>query len=144
MAKRPSTLNPLPIENRPEPKAAILLVDDNQAFRDAAHCYLNRAGHIVYSARNGNEALTRFLQFQPGLVITDMLMPDKDGIETILELKRLTPTVPIIAISGGGLLPPRMNLHVARRLGAIRVLTKPILLTLLLETVRAVLRETTS
>ena len=106
--------------------ANILLIDDNDSFRTIAQTVLERAGHHVRSAGNGQEGLSLFHQTRPDLVITDLFMPEKDGLETMSDLLREDPRVRIIVISGG--LPKsdcdwlQMSLH----FGAKRALAKPL------------------
>jgi CheY-like chemotaxis protein len=117
----------------------ILLVDDDDNFRRTARCALVRAGYEVQEACNGHQALTLVRQARPDLVITDLIMPEKEGIETIVELRRSDPELPIIAISGGGRLSMEDNLLIAQKLGARSTLTKPFRSVELLEAVESVL-----
>ena len=80
----------------------ILLVDDDEAFRKMLHKTLERAGYEVQDAPNGRAALAAYSQQPSDLIITDLVMPEKEGIETIMELCRLHAGVKIIAMSGGG------------------------------------------
>jgi CheY-like chemotaxis protein len=103
----------------------VLLVDDDQDFRLMLKKLLERNGYEVIDAANGIEALERFRQHQPKVVITDIIMPDMDGIETIIEIRKKYPGTKLIAISGGGRIGPTNYLNAARALGASKVLTKP-------------------
>lgn len=103
---------------------SILIVDDDETVRDLLVLTLGRLGHTVLQAANGNEAMALFRQHRPDMVITDMVMPDRDGIETIMDLRRDGSTVPIIAISGNSLLTG-LYLKTAQQLGALQVLSKP-------------------
>ncbi|MFO1475094.1 MAG: response regulator [Verrucomicrobiota bacterium] len=105
--------------------ALILLVDDNEDFRRAAGLALTKAGHQVQTASNGIEAVRQFTQSPVDLVITDLIMPDQEGLETIQALKRTKPSVRIIAVSGGGRNAPANYLTMAGLLGACRTLPKP-------------------
>jgi len=105
--------------------AHILLVDDDDLFRDMVLAMLERLGHTVLIARNGNEALARFAEERADLVITDLIMPDKEGLQTIRELHQAARDLPIIAMSGGGRNNPEVYLKTARTMGAVAVLTKP-------------------
>src|SRR4051812_35399567 len=105
--------------------ARILLVDDDDLLRNALRLTLGKMGHHVHEARNGNEALRLFAAEPPDLVLTDIIMPEKEGLETILELKRLHPTVKIIAMSGGGRATDIDYLKIARQMGVARTLHKP-------------------
>ncbi len=103
----------------------ILLVDDDDLSRGAVHRMLERAGYAVYSTGNGSEAIIRYKADRTDLVITDLIMPETDGLEIIQELRRVDPTVRILAISGGGRVDAEEYLSVARKFGAIEVLPKP-------------------
>jgi CheY-like chemotaxis protein len=78
----------------------ILVVDDEDAIRGLLKSTLGMAGYIVWEACNGKEASQLLEQFVPDLLITDLLMPEKEGIELIQEVRRSHPKIPIIAISG--------------------------------------------
>jgi len=86
---------------------------------------LKRAGHEVVEAPDGIEGIRLYREKQPQLVITDIVMPKKEGLETILDLRREDPQVKIIAISGGGRIGPESYLDIAEGFGANRILTKP-------------------
>jgi len=117
----------------------ILLVDDDESFRKMLHVTLKRAGYDVVDARDGNEALKSFRAQPPDLVLTDLIMPDKEGLETIMELRAAQPDLKIIAMSGGGRNCPGDYLKVARQMGAAQVLAKPFSNQELLDAVRQVL-----
>ena len=103
----------------------ILLVDDDDPFRTMLHKTLERAGYEVQDAPNGRVALALYLENPGALIITDLVMPEKEGLETILELRRNHPGAKIIAISGGGRMNAKVNLVMAEKLGATRTLAKP-------------------
>jgi DNA-binding response OmpR family regulator len=105
--------------------AKILLVDDNDDFREQSSQLLRLAGYMVTTAVNGNEALRLVQDDVFDLVITDLIMPEKEGIETIVKMRKQIPTLKIIAISGGGLIAPENYLVLARKLGAAQTLAKP-------------------
>lgn len=105
--------------------AQILLVDDNEPLLELTGRVLQRAGHQVSLSTNGRDALNLVQDKTFDLVITDLVMPEKEGIETILELRRKFPALRIIAMSGGGLADPETNLKLARHLGAVHTLAKP-------------------
>jgi CheY-like chemotaxis protein len=119
--------------------ARILLVDDDEQFRKMLHKALERAGYEVQDAQNGDAALEMYRQCPSDLIITDLVMPEKEGIETIVELRRLNPAVKIIAISGGGRMNPATTLAMAQKLGARRTLAKPFAPHELLDTISQVL-----
>jgi CheY-like chemotaxis protein len=86
---------------------------------------LERAGYAVESTRDGGEVIRMYAQQAADLVITDLIMPDKDGLEIIQDLRKLNPKVRILAISGGGRVDANEYLAVARKFGAVEVLSKP-------------------
>jgi CheY-like chemotaxis protein len=104
----------------------ILVVDDHPEFRQATIRLLERGGHTADGAADGAEGLRAFLERPPDLVITDLFMPDTDGLEFIRALGRSRPGTRVIAVSGGGFMEASAILEVARTLGAIRTLTKPV------------------
>ena len=106
--------------------ARILIIDDDDQVRKMLRLSLNAAGFDVVEAQDGKAAMKLFHQ-DPlvDLVITDLIMPQKEGIETIIEFRRDFPKVPIIAISGGGLIDPNDYLVLAEKLGAQITLEKP-------------------
>jgi DNA-binding NtrC family response regulator len=106
--------------------ARILVVDDDDQIRALLRVTLEREGHEVVEAADGNIALTLYHQSPADLVITDIIMPEKEGIEMIMELRRSDPEVKIIAISGGGSMNPVSYLKWASEFGAQRSFTKPI------------------
>ncbi|MBF0549975.1 MAG: response regulator [Deltaproteobacteria bacterium] len=106
--------------------AHILIVDDDTQVRDMLRQMLEREGHQVSEAADGGKAIKCYREFPADLVITDILMPEKDGLETILGLKREFSDVKIIALSGGGQVAPKNYLLMAQKLGAQRILTKPV------------------
>ena len=103
----------------------ILLVDDDDLSRGAVHKMLERSGYDVQSTGIGQEALAWYRREQADLVITDLIMPDTDGLEMIQELRRINPAVRVLAISGGGRVDAEEYLSVARKFGAVEVLPKP-------------------
>ncbi len=123
------------------PMARILVVDDDDGIRRALRTVLERAGYAISEARNGQDAVRLWREEANDLIITDIHMPDKSGIEMILELRALNPNLPIIAVSGSGETKCRELLHDAKLLGAIRTLDKPFRLTELLECVSDVLQS---
>ncbi len=105
--------------------AKILLIDDEPMVRAAVSAALIAAGHDVAQARNGMEGLEIFSQNDFSLVITDIIMDEIEGIETIIELKKKCPDQKIIAISGGGKLGAMTHLDLALKFGAEKILEKP-------------------
>ncbi|MEX0921576.1 MAG: response regulator [Rhodovibrionaceae bacterium] len=121
--------------NAPVAKPACLVVDDDSMVRDVIARTLSAAGYPVRTAGNGNEAVEIFSREPCAIVITDIVMPEKEGIETILELKRRDAAVKILAISGGGRERGKEFLRYASRLGANEVLPKPFRKAELLEVI---------
>jgi len=119
--------------------ARILVIDDEAAIREVLGVMLTREGYDVVEAANGNDGMRRFHENPFDLVITDLIMPEKEGIETILDLRRHYPHVKIIAVSGGGIIPAGDYLAMAQGVGAHRVLEKPFMLTDLLKAVKDLL-----
>ena len=105
--------------------ARILIIDDDRMVRDTLKVILTTAGHKVALATDGKDGLKIFAEFQPNLIITDILMPEKEGVETIQDLRHLAPNLPIIAISGGGRVGNMSFLKVAQQFGADRTFAKP-------------------
>ena len=104
----------------------VLLVDDEDMIRDLFAAVLLDAEYDVTCASNGAEAVDILKDESFDLVITDILMPEKEGVETIMELKKTTPETRIIALSGGGRTKNFMPLRIAARAGADMTLQKPI------------------
>jgi DNA-binding response OmpR family regulator len=105
--------------------ARILLIDDDDDVRAMLRATLTYFGHTVIEARDGKEGLDLFPKANADLLITDIVMPEKEGMEVLMELRKKHPPVKIIAISGGGRQNASDYLHVAKLMGATRVLAKP-------------------
>jgi DNA-binding response OmpR family regulator len=105
--------------------ARILIIDDDHMVRETLRVILTAAGYEVALANDGKEGLNAFARFQPHLIITDILMPEKEGMETIQDLRQQAPDLPIIAISGGGRVGNMSFLKVAQHFGASRTFAKP-------------------
>jgi len=119
--------------------ARILVVDDEELARFTIRDILETAGHEVDEATNGNEAISSQTADPFDLIITDIVMPEKEGVETIIELKRDYPDLKIIAISGGGRTKNVDYLKLADEFGADKILAKPFSEEELLERVDACL-----
>jgi len=104
----------------------ILVVDDDAQVRTMLKLTLEREGYEIIEAGDGTEAVAAYDSEQVDLVITDIVMPEKEGIETIMELRSTNPAVRIIAISGGGRINPDDYLKWARRFGVEHTFTKPV------------------
>lgn len=103
----------------------ILVIDDEAPVRRILRQMLERAGYEVVEAPDGAKGLRLYHQDPVDLIITDILMPEKEGIETIMALCKTAPRVKIIAISGGGRMNKKDLLSTAKALGAARTLAKP-------------------
>ena len=99
------------------------------------------SGYEIIEAGDGQKGLELYRKHRPDLVITDLVMPEKEGLETIVELKREFPGVKIIAISGGGRKVPGAYLQIAKKLGAERTFTKPIDRLEMIQAVRELLKQ---
>ncbi|MGH7510981.1 MAG: response regulator [Gemmatimonadales bacterium] len=117
----------------------IMVVDDDPSIRRALQILLIKAGYRVMQARDGLEALHLWRRHGADLVITDLHMPEKNGIETILELLTHSPGVRIIAMSGGGQTRRLDLLSNATMLGAVLTIEKPFTLTEMLTLVKRAL-----
>ncbi len=121
--------------------ATILVIDDDPQVCDVLQQVLVQEGHHVYSAFNGVEGIIQYRAHRPDLVFVDILMPEKEGLETILDLRREFPNVVTIAMSGGSERAKINLLDMARRLGAQHTLIKPFSLDTVRELVHAALAE---
>ncbi|MBI1773824.1 MAG: response regulator [Proteobacteria bacterium] len=120
--------------------ASILLIDDDADVRISVQKVLESAGHVVRAVADGSYGIHSFRQRRPDLVITDIIMPDQEGIETIRELQKIDSSIPIIAISGGGPMQSQLDyLKLARQFGAVATLWKPFRAAALRELVNDVL-----
>ena len=106
--------------------AKILLIDDDEYIRMWASIHLDKVGHQTTTAADGDPGIDLARKIKFDLVITDIIMPDKEGLETIIELKKENPDIPIIAMSGGGHMSSDDILELALSLGANAILRKPL------------------
>jgi CheY-like chemotaxis protein len=119
----------------------ILVIDDEDLIRELVKEMLEAEGYVVSTAANGKEGVRVFHKELPDLIITDIFMPEMEGLETIRELQRVSPNVKIIAISGGGEKGMLSFLSHAKRFGALRALEKPFSRQELITTVGELLAE---
>jgi CheY-like chemotaxis protein len=119
------------------PNSRILVVDDEEDIRDVARLLLESEGYSVVCVEDGRSAIREVDKQNFDLVITDMLMPEMDGVELINELRRRDPGQPIMAISGGGHAPKESYLQIAHLCGAQVLLAKPFNRDQLVRAVRA-------
>lgn len=117
----------------------ILVIDDNELVREMVSATLDTAGHEVRHAADGEEGLRIQDEYQADVVVTDMVMPVLDGVETIRRMKRMSPPPAIIAISGSGHLGADSHLRLARQCGADAILPKPVQRQALLAAVQQIL-----
>ena len=121
--------------------ALILVIEDDQAMRKVIVSALKTAGHTVTEAENGQAGLSLLSVYQPDVVVTDVLMPEKDGIETIRDIRAGKHNVKILAISGGGRLANAAFLNTAKEFGADLVLQKPFLVRGLVDAVARLIAQ---
>lgn len=117
----------------------VLLIEDQDDVRTFAKIVLERAGHRVREAADGNQGIRALQERRPDLIITDIFMPVNDGLEVIRAAQKLAPNLPIVAISGGTPKIVRNYLPVAETFGATETLEKPFTPADLLEAARRAL-----
>ena len=117
----------------------ILVIDDEDDYRDTLCELLERSGYEVIAARNGRAGLKALREYGADVVITDIVMPDMEGIEVIMALRASHPDVPIIAMSGS--LDKLFYLQIVHYLGAVEALPKPIAYDDLIAAVRRALGD---
>jgi len=119
----------------------ILLIDDDQTVQSVFSQFLKGLGYEILQAENGKEGMELLKKHQPDLVVTDILMPEMDGLEILLAIRKAEEKVPIIAISGGA-----RNLNIdflqqAKMFGAKHVFEKPVPLDVLQNAIKGILGE---
>ena len=124
--------------------ARILIIDDDNEVRTAFRMALEQAGHEVEEAGDGVRGVEMFRAHPTELIIVDIVMPEKTGLETMAELQREFPFVKFIAVSGGGPSNPYSYLEQAKRSGAQHVFAKPLSLHELVRAVRDTLTPASS
>lgn len=125
---------------------SVLIIEDDDFVQNMLKQTLERAGYAVATANNGLAGIksyeSRQNMLQPfDVVITDLIMPDMEGIETISKLRKSNPDIKIIAISGGGRNRPEDYLDLAKKLGASRAFSKPVDRNALLQAVSELIFE---
>jgi DNA-binding response OmpR family regulator len=103
----------------------ILIVEDDNDLREMLKVSLSRKRFTVFEAENGKDAIAHFKPAVTDLVITDLIMPEEDGLKVIMKLRELKPSLKVVAISGGGKAGPGSYLNLAKALGADEVFSKP-------------------
>ena len=122
--------------------AKILVIDDDPSIRALLVAMLEDENHEIRQAADGRKGLRMFQEDPADLVITDVLMPEKDGVELIMELKEIDQNAKIIAMSGGGRgLDATFNLRMAKDFGAQRLMVKPFSTSEAMEAIRTVLNS---
>lgn len=117
----------------------VLVIDDEPIVRQSLEILLETYGFQVALARNGAQGLAAFRRIEPDLVLTDIVMPVQDGIETILTMRRERPGARIIAMSGAGPVGNSDYVDIARQLGADAAVPKPLEGNKLIAAVRALI-----
>ncbi|UKV13252.1 response regulator [Thalassospiraceae bacterium SW-3-3] len=119
----------------------ILFIDDDNMVRQTITEGLRASGFTVVSASNGQQGLENFLRAKPDIVITDIIMPDKDGLNAIQEIRKKDLKIPIIAVSGGGRTHNMEFLDLAEQLGANATIAKPFRITMLVSEITRLLAK---
>jgi DNA-binding response OmpR family regulator len=119
--------------------AKILVIEDDVMVRNTIDRILRHGGFEVVTAEDGARGMTSFRAEHPDLVLTDIIMPEREGIATIVEIKRERPDAKIIAMSGGGRIGSADFLGMARKLGADDIIPKPFLPQELIRRIKACL-----
>lgn len=119
----------------------VLLIDDDEMVLETLAPGLSDAGFEVETAQDGEIAADRFKRISPDVVVTDIIMPNREGIETLIEFKKIAPDIPIIVMSGGGRTHKLDFLDVAEKMGAAATLRKPFLPDDLANLIRSVLSD---
>lgn len=125
-----------------ERRPRVLIIDDEDNVRSTVAMMLEGSELDIVQARNGNDGLAAMEKALADVVITDIIMPDKEGIETIVEMRRRWPETRIVAMSGGGRTSNFDFLEIARKFGADEILHKPFDADAVVETVHRLLATT--
>ena len=122
--------------------STILVVDDEQPVCDMIKDMLEPAGYTITATQSANEAISLFNECPLDMIITDMVMPEKTGIDLIMKIREKSPDVKILAISGGGGINGRFDyLAVAELVGAESILKKPFTMGQLRERVKTMMQS---
>jgi len=117
----------------------VMIVEDDLSLRELLREALEKRKYTVITASDGREAMLKFRPSVIDMVITDLLMPEEDGLSVIMNIRKVKPETKIIAISGGGKAGPGSYLNIAKTLGADHVFSKPFLPSELVQKVREIL-----
>jgi len=118
----------------------ILIIEDDYQLRKLLTIVLEKEGYEIIGASNGKIGLKLSLEEPFDLILTDLVMPDKEGLETIIEIRKKS-VVKIIAMSGGGSFEPEVYLAMAKKLGANKTIEKPFDMSALISMVKELLSE---
>ncbi|MDR3089383.1 MAG: response regulator [Desulfobulbaceae bacterium] len=119
----------------------ILVIDDEAGARQLVRRLLEREGYGVVEAKDGEEGINMFRADPCDMIITDLVMPVKDGLKTILDVREFAPTVPVLAISGGGTIAKERYLSAAGFIERVETLAKPFTRDELVNMVRQMLND---
>ena len=119
----------------------ILVIDDDDLFREMLLVMIQREGYAVDEAEDGEIGVEKHKRNKYDLIITDIIMPNKEGIGTIMALRKQDPNVKIIAMSGGGRVVPNNYLNIAEKLGAHKTLSKPFERKVLIGTIKELIGD---
>jgi CheY-like chemotaxis protein len=117
-------------------RTKVLVVDDNESFLDMLFLYLIDNGYEVIKSLNGKDALSQYSTYAPDIIITDIIMPETDGIELLINLRKINPDVKVIVMSGGNKGYADAYLQMAKKLGANCTINKPFELIDLLKKIK--------
>jgi len=109
---------------RPNDPIRVLIIDDEVQFRTMLREFLQSSGYEVAEAANGDEGVKLFFEKPADMVISDIIMPEKEGIETVMEIKQQFPNAKVIVVSGGGWYGTDLDFDMAEKIGAL-TLKKP-------------------
>lgn len=107
----------------------VCVIDDDDLIRDHIAALLEPNGYEVLAAPSARAGLAMIAERDPDVVLVDIIMPDKDGVELIAEIRRRWPDLRVVAMSAGGQVGPSLYLQIAQTMGAHACLTKPLSLT---------------
>ena len=119
----------------------VLIVEDDNELREMLKISLNRRRITVLEATNGKEAIAHFKPSVTDLIVTDLIMPEEDGLKVIMTLRAMKPSLKVIAISGGGKAGPGSYLNMAKVLGADAVYSKPFSINDLISKIEELLKS---
>jgi DNA-binding response OmpR family regulator len=125
------------------PTKTVLIADDDKLILSTFQYALSQRGYKVLLAQNGAEAIVQLEQMPVDIVFLDILMPDKDGLETLLEIRGRFPSVPVHVMSGGGTRSKQDFLTIAQKFGATGIIRKPVASVDLIKIIDALPRDVT-